>query len=69
MGNVMTYLRYVCAKDPDGPSDEHDTDILIVRCALCLQFAVAGYVCACGHKDADPPANLGGHGPGECIGT
>lgn len=67
----MTYLRYVCANDPeDSPAsaDEHDTDILIVRCVHCQQFAVAGYQCAgCGFRDVDPVDALPGHGKGQCV--
>lgn len=63
----MTYLRYVCAKDIDGPTDEHDTEILVRRCPHCRQFAVAGYRCACGNVDIDPLDALPGHGRGECA--
>lgn len=60
-------IAFVCAMQDEWADDHHETIFVMVRCALCDELAVAGYVCeTCGHEDVDPADQLWGHGPGKC---
>lgn len=49
-------MAFVCER-----CDESAEEVVMRFCRACKKSVIAGYSCACGHEDIDPPGKEWGH--------